>query len=200
VTAGFLAAYLLSLLILALIVRAAVPIWVWATGWIPALLGAEWCDFDHLDDNEKILSHRDIITHSAFVPLIVFVIDFLTAPTLDAHILAWFIFLFSVGVASHLILDEWPVWEKGMAKNVLGWMAEGLTGQELVKKQQGTFLIHLHGFHVQEKKRGKTKMVEKKTMSKHQSRVWYFVNGAFCFFVLALYSLRVVVPIPWLPF
>lgn len=195
------AAYSINLLILAFIVHLAVPIYVWATGWIPAVLGAEWPDFDHLDDNEKILSHRDIITHSAFVPLIVFVIDFLTAPVFDAHVLAWFLFLFNAGVASHLILDEWPVWEKGMAKNVLGWMAEGITGAELVKKQEGTFLIHLHGFHVEEKsKRGKTKLKEKKTMTRVESRIWYLVNGLFCFFVLALYSLRTEVAIPWLPF
>ena len=183
------------------VVHYAVPIWVWATGWIAAVLGAEFPDFDHLDDNEKILSHRDVITHSAFIPLIVFVIDFLTAPVTDIHIIAWFIFLFNLGVASHLILDEWPVWKKGMAKNVLGWMAEGLTGASLVEKEEGTFLIHLHGFRVEEKtKRGKEKSVEKKTMTKIQSRIWYFVNGAFCFFVLALYSLNAVIKIPWLPF
>jgi hypothetical protein len=181
-------------------VHTSVPIWVWATGWIAAVLGSEWCDFDHLDDDEKVLSHRDIITHSAFVPVIVFIIDFLTATAFDLRILAWFLFLFNLGVASHLILDEWPVWEKGMSRNILKWMAEGITGQDLIKKEEGTFLIHLHGFRVEEKtKRGKEKSVEKKTMTKPQSRVWYFVNGVFCF-VLALYSLRVVVPVPWLPF
>ena len=162
------------------------PLWV-ITAFLMALIGAEAPDWDLL---LNWMHHRDIGTHSVFIPLfitIVFLIQKIMTPDDPTLVLALVFTPFLLGFASHLLLDLFPsvdpekeVKEKGVTNTtvmLLGGFVSGLTGLETIKALQGTYLIHLP-FKMpvkSEKKREAWEM--RKTLPLHASRWWLFFNG-----------------------
>ncbi len=145
---------------------------LWMTvGIMAALWGADLPDYDQ---QTKYLSHRDIRTHSALIALVFFLITYFLSPITVLDYIAPSLALFFIGNASHLFLDEWPVWagsgdpkkgegmKKGGTLTAARWFVEGVTGDALYKALEGTYLIHLpFRIPVEERKKmqsGKTEM------------------------------------------
>ncbi|MHA2225542.1 MAG: hypothetical protein ACXAC8_10085 [Candidatus Hodarchaeales archaeon] len=161
-------------------------LWV-STAFLLALIGAEAPDWDLL---LNWMHHRDIATHSIFIPLfitIAFLVQKILVPNDPTLILALVFTPFFLGFASHLLLDLFPsvdpekeVKEKGITKTtamILGGFVSGLTGVETIKALQGTYLIHLP-FKMPVKSEKEKKVWElRKTFPKHLSRWWLFING-----------------------
>ncbi|MFW9855621.1 MAG: hypothetical protein ACFFFG_11200 [Candidatus Thorarchaeota archaeon] len=163
------------------------PLWM-TLGFLMGLIGAEAPDWDLLIN---WMHHRDIITHSIFIPIGITAIFFYqkfadpSDPTLAPLALVFTPFL--VGFASHLLLDLFPsvdpekeVKEKGITKTtatLLGGFVSGLTGIETIKALQGTYLIHLP-FRLPVKSEKKDKFIEiRRTFPLHTSRWWLFFSG-----------------------
>lgn len=166
------------------------PLWL-TLGLLMAMIGAEAPDWDLLIN---WMHHRDIATHSVFIPLGITAIFFyqkitdLADPTLRPLALVFVPFL--LGFASHLLLDLFPsvdpereVKEKGITKTtatLLGGFVSGITGIETIKALQGTYLIHLP-FRMPVKSEKKDKFMEiRKTFPLHTSRWWLFINALIC--------------------
>ncbi|UCG02082.1 MAG: hypothetical protein JSW11_21125 [Candidatus Heimdallarchaeota archaeon] len=162
------------------------PLWI-VTAFLMALIGAEAPDWDLL---LNWMHHRDIATHSVFIPLIIaitfFIQKFMGFPE-EILILALVFTPFFLGFASHLLLDLFPsvdpekeVKEKGVTRTtamLVGGFVSGLTGMETIKALQGTYLIHLP-FKMpvkSEKERDTWEM--RRTLPLHASRWWLFFNG-----------------------
>jgi hypothetical protein len=159
-------------------------------GFALSMFGAELPDYDQLAD--KIFSHRDIITHSSLVPLLIFLIVKGLAESavyVFASPLMLFIFL---GHASHMFLDLWPVWagsgaqlkgqkQHGGLQTPVTWLIEGITGEEIYKKLEGTYLMHLP-FKIPDKDNNKkhrkgAKEKLRKTLEKGRTRAWLTISG-----------------------
>ncbi len=161
-------------------------LWV-VTAFIMALIGAEAPDWDLL---VGWLHHRDISTHSIFIPLvitIVFLIQKYMTPDDPTLVLALVFTPFLLGFSSHLLLDLFPsvdpekeIKEKGVthtAALLLGGLISGLTGVETIKALQGTYLIHLpFKMPVLSEKKGKAWEL-RRTLPLHASRWWLFFSG-----------------------
>jgi hypothetical protein len=165
-------------------------------GFFVVITGAEISDYDQLPD-WKWLSHRSILTHSALIPFVIFVVEFLLLPPAAFITLAPLLTLAFAGFASHLFLDLFPVWAgigrkakddktnalmKSSGAAIGRWFAAGITGNDaLYKKMEGTYQVHLPlKVKVEEVGKGKRKKPEEKEMkalSKTASRIWYVVNG-----------------------
>jgi len=149
------------------------------------LLGAEMADYDILW--KSVLHHRHIITHSFILPGILCIPVFAVAETgTSGDFLLPSFGLYSMGYASHLFLDLFPVWkgdkketESDEAREVLAWLSGGLTGDELYSKMSGIYLIHINPF--------KTK-IKRSTFSKKVTRVWLGTNG----FILLVFGIVIM--------
>jgi hypothetical protein len=167
-------------------------------GFFVCITGAEIPDYDQLP-SWKWLEHRSILTHSALIPIIVFLTMVIVLPANGLKTLSPLMTLLFLGYASHLLLDLFPVWAgfgdketkdpvtKAIHKAshlavIARWFYEGVTGAELYKKMEGTYFVHLP-FRMEveeEKKKGKKEKLEEeemKALSKGQSRAWYIING-----------------------
>ena len=139
-----------------------------------SLLGAEMPDYDFFLPGMR---HRDIGTHSFFIPMIVFLVAFsLKSSAQDLLILG----VFNINYGIHLLIDLWPsVSKKKLEKGGLEALQEltsaflqGITGIELKGRMAGTYLIHLP-FKI-EGERGK----ERKTFAKKATREWLVLSAA----------------------
>lgn len=107
-------------------------------------------------------------------------------------LVAYVVSAFLVTNASHFFLDLFPVW-KGSGDRVKGtmkggvmaparWFFEGLSGDQIYEKLEGTYRIHLP-FAIPEKKelkrKGKTVHPEEmmKTLPALQTRAWLVLSG-----------------------
>lgn len=178
------------------------PLWL-ITGFLMALIGAEAPDWDLLIN---WMHHRDILTHSIGIPLIItgtFLAQKIVTPDDPTLILALVFAPFLIGFGSHLLLDLFPsvdpereLAEKGITKTtatLLGGFVSGLTGIETIKALQGTYLIHLPWRMpvVSEKKGVFVEM--RKTYPKHLTRWWLFFNGL----ISGLLGIFLVVILVW---
>ncbi|NHJ46985.1 MAG: hypothetical protein FK733_04275 [Asgard group archaeon] len=137
----------------------------WVIGLYLAILGSESPDLDHL---LPFMSHRDIVTHSAFFPAILFsggmwwkyrIIKDASLAVLNASITVIIPYLLAYG--SHLFLDFFPnINIKDLAN-----------GEIRVKEKKGAFLMHLP-FYVKDKK-GK----ERKTLNVKGTEWWLIINS-----------------------
>ncbi|MFX0207172.1 MAG: hypothetical protein ACFFDT_14375 [Candidatus Hodarchaeota archaeon] len=163
------------------------PLWV-VTAFLMALIGAEAPDWDLL---LNWMHHRDIATHSIFIPLFIvltfFVQKFLAIPDDQTLTVALVFTPFCLGFASHLILDLFPsvdpekeVKEKGVTRTtamLVGGFVSGLTGVETIKALQGTYLIHLPFKMPIKSEEERDKWEMRRTLPLHASRWWLFFNG-----------------------
>ncbi|MFX0093665.1 MAG: hypothetical protein ACFFBD_18075 [Candidatus Hodarchaeota archaeon] len=173
-------------------------VWFMA-GLIMTLTGAELADYDLLVVH---LSHRDILTHSALIPLL-FVIPFATISIpADVHTVLFLTIVspFVIGYGCHLILDLFPPFnykemkeEEGVLKATIvlsKGLAQGITGKEIVTQMKGTYLIHLP-FRLPIGAREKPTVSrfnprnrkKRKTFAKAGTRVWLTANAFFSFFL-----------------
>ena len=138
-----------------------------------SLLGAEMPDYDFFLPGMR---HRDIGTHSFFIPLIVFIIAFsMKSSAQDLLILG----LFNINYGIHLLIDLWPsVSKKTLEKGGLAALEaitsaflQGITGIEIKGRMAGTYLIHLPV--TIEDERGR----ERKTFAKKATREWLVFSG-----------------------
>jgi len=180
---------------------------VWMTlGIMSALWGADLPDYDL---QMMWFEHRDIRTHSALITVVFFVVTYFLTPSDVYLFIAPALGLFFIGNASHFFLDEFPVWagsgdprkpgglKKGGTLASARWFIEGITGGEIYKKLEGTYLIHLP-MKIPEAERKETKggkveisIHQRKTLNKNATRTWLFAN-ALINVVLALMSLNAV--------
>ncbi|MEM2636974.1 MAG: hypothetical protein QXL15_01350 [Candidatus Korarchaeota archaeon] len=139
-----------------------------------SLLGAELPDYDHFLPG---LDHRDILTHSFFIPLALVGLAWIfRSSTEELFILG----MFSVNYGIHLFIDLWPPLSEKKLKSggleafreVTSAFLQGLTGVELKGKMAGTYLIHLPYSVVYQQKR------QRKTFDKTHTRQW-LVGSAF---------------------
>lgn len=176
-------------------------------GIMSVLWGADLPDYDQ---QMMWFEHRDIRTHSALIAVAFFLVTYFLSPPDVYLFIAPALALFFIGNASHFFLDEFPVWagsgdpskpgglKKGGTLASARWFIEGVTGAELYKKLQGTYLIHLP-MKVPEAERKETKsgkveikIQERETLGKNATRIWLFVNALICV-LLAVISLNAVV-------
>ncbi|MHA1214150.1 MAG: hypothetical protein ACTSR2_13120 [Candidatus Hodarchaeales archaeon] len=162
------------------------PLWV-STAFLLTLVGSEAPDWDLL---LNWLQHRDITTHSIFIPLLIsatFIVQVFLNPEDPTQIFAIIFAPFLLGFASHLLLDLFPnidpekeLKEGGISQTtalLLKGFISGLTGLETVKALKGTYLIHLPWkTKVRSEKKGK-KWEVRKTLPLKASRWWLFFNG-----------------------
>jgi hypothetical protein len=152
-----------------------------------SMFGAELPDYDQLAD--RLLNHRDVITHSALIPVMLYIVVALFSPHIT---IAPLLFLVLLGHASHMFLDLFPVWQ-GSGKMLQGkknygglqapalWLVEGVTGEEIYKKLQGTYLIHLPvkipDLEAGKKQKKGAKPKERRTFEKGRTRIWLTLSG-----------------------
>ncbi|MFX1255498.1 MAG: hypothetical protein ACFFCZ_28100 [Promethearchaeota archaeon] len=164
------------------------PIWV-VSGLFMSLIGSLASDWDLLTGK---LQHRDIITHSALIPLVfvgIFLLQKYADPTDLGLISVLIIVPFFLGFASHLIVDLMPtvnpeeeIKNTGYSRTtltLLGGAVQGVTGMELVKALQGTFLIHLPIRTPIPNSKTLMSWERRKTLAKSATRWWLFLNGIF---------------------
>lgn len=180
---------------------------VWMTlGIMSVLWGVDLPDYDQ---QMMWFEHRDIRTHSALIALVFFLVTYLLTPPDVYLFVAPALALFFMGNASHFFLDEFPVWagsgdpkkagglKKGGTLASVLWFIQGISGAEIYKKLEGTYLIHLPmKIPDADRHRDKSGKVEieihqRETLAKNTTRIWLFVN-ALVSLVLAFLSLNAV--------
>ena len=155
-----------------------------------AALGSEVPDIDQIAD--RIFHHRDWFTHSSIFATIIFVLAYMYGDYFGISLVAYVVSAFLVTNASHFFLDLFPVWkgsgdrEKGTMKSGMmapaRWLIEGVTGDQLYERLEGTYRIHLP-FAIPEKKemkkKGKAVAPEEmmKTLPASQTRAWLILSG-----------------------
>jgi len=155
-----------------------------------AALGSEVPDIDQVAD--KVFHHRDWFTHSPILSTVLFVLAFRYGEIFGIRLVAYVVTAFLVTNASHFFLDLFPVWKgsgdrkKGTMKGGLmapaRWFVEGLSGDQIYEKLEGTYRIHLP-FAIPEKKeqkkKGKKVVPEEmmKTLPPNKTRAWLVLSG-----------------------
>jgi hypothetical protein len=155
-----------------------------------AALGSEVPDIDQIAD--RIFHHRDWFTHSPIFAAIIFVLAYEYGDLFGIKLVAYVVSAFLITNASHFFLDLFPVWKgsgdrvkgtmKGGAMAPARWFFEGLTGDQIYEKLEGTYRIHLP-FAIPEKKaqkkKGKKVAPEEmmKTLPAIQTRAWLVLSG-----------------------
>ncbi len=175
-----------------------------------AALGSEVPDIDQIAD--RVFHHRDWFTHSAIPATFMFVLAYLYADLFGLRLVVYLVCVFMVTNASHFFLDLWPVWkgsgdkEKGTMKSgalaPARWFFEGLTGDEIYARLEGTYRSHLP-FAIPEmkekKKKGKTVIVEEmmRTLPVGQTRAWLILSSIVTL-VYAVFILNLLMHfLPW---
>ncbi|RLI71209.1 MAG: hypothetical protein DRP02_05530 [Candidatus Gerdarchaeota archaeon] len=155
------------------------PFWILAL--MLTILGSEGPDFDQL---YNFMSHRDIITHSAFYPGIFFGIGIWFRLTTN-HVLVTVFIPFLIAYASHLFLDYFPnIDTRDLYK-----------GELRIKEKKGTFLMHMPFLF--EDRKGK----KRKTLDVKHTERWLLVNAVLTFAMAMLLSLaKYYYPLPPLSF
>jgi len=151
------------------------------------LYGSEFPDLDQLF--KKVLNHRDWFTHSSILPVLLSLFTvFVSNATVEGSINGVYLPIlafFSLGVSSHLFMDYLPTWhnhtedgkfEFSDISYAVKFGVEGLTGDELVEKLVGTYLIHLPW---------RSATTGRKTLTKIQTRFYLFLNGFILLFLAA---------------
>ncbi|MHA1912710.1 MAG: metal-dependent hydrolase [Candidatus Kariarchaeaceae archaeon] len=146
------------------------------------VFGAEFPDLDQV--YKKFFSHRDMLTHSAIVPLFLTALSFYSEDQVLKPLIAFFL----LGVASHLILDILPTYKRkknghldlsSMAYTV-GWTIKGVRVASLTKDLNGTYLAH-YPF--------KIRIKGYRTLNSTSSKIFFVANGLICL-VLASWLLH----------
>ncbi|MBD3189784.1 MAG: hypothetical protein GF308_04030 [Candidatus Heimdallarchaeota archaeon] len=135
--------------------------WIhWVTAILLAIVGSEGPDLDQL---YSFMSHRDVVTHSALYPGIIFGVCLWWRLTVNSALISCFIpFLLAYG--SHLFLDYFP---RIQVKDMLN---KGIR----ISEKRGTFLMHVP--FVYKTKEGK----ERKTLNVKQTERWLMFNAFLC--------------------
>ena len=125
-----------------------------------AILGAEGPDFDVL---YSFMSHRDLISHSAFYPGVVFGLSMWWRLTVNDPLVSCFI-PFIIAYGSHLFLDYFPNIQIRDLKD----------GGLRIGEKKGTFLIHVP--FIYEDRKGR----KRKTMNVKWTERWLLGNAFLC--------------------
>jgi hypothetical protein len=177
------------------------------------LTGAELADYDKAIE---WLQHRDWLTHSCIIPAVfsaivmVFTVvkignpiqTLMFNPAVNTALLLGMT-VFSLGAASHLLLDYFPPIKseelhskKGSitaGHEVADYFISGMTAQELFRRLEGTALVHFW-WNVQVEKENKKPRSRaksyalRKTLPPRQSQIYYMVNGIILL-IIAIISL-----------
>jgi hypothetical protein len=133
----------------------------WLAAVLLAIVGSEGPDLDHL---YSFMSHRDIVTHSAIYPGIIFGLCVWWRLSYAEPILSVFIPFF-IAYSSHLFLDYFP--------NVdLRKLSDG---EIRIKEKRGTFLMHVP--FIYRTKEGK----ERRTLDVKNTERWLLTNAFLVF-------------------
>lgn len=164
------------------------------------LTGAEIADYDKAI---MWMQHRDWLTHSCIIPgafaiiVMVFTVVKIGNPiqtqifnTSINTVLLLGITVFSLGAASHLLLDYFPPIKPEelhskkesitAGHEAADYFISGMTAQELFRRLEGTALVHFWwNVEVEKEKKGKRgKGYEfRKTLPSKQSQTYYLING-----------------------
>jgi hypothetical protein len=155
-----------------------------------AALGSEVPDIDQVAD--RVFHHRDWFTHSPIMATVLFVLAYYYGDLYGLKMVTYLVSVFLVTNASHFLLDLFPVWKgagdkkkgtmKGGVMAPARWFIEGLTGDQLYGKLEGTYRIHLP-FAIPEmkdkKKKGHKVLAEElmKTLPPGQTRAWLTISA-----------------------
>lgn len=132
----------------------------WLIGLLLAMLGSEAPDFDAL---YGFMSHRDIVSHSAIYPGIIFGLCVWWRLTVNDPIIGCFI-PFLIGYASHLFLDYFPNIQFRKLRD----------GGLRIGEKKGTFLMHVP--FIYRDREGKTR----RTLNVKQTEAWLLINSFLC--------------------
>jgi hypothetical protein len=132
----------------------------WVVAVLLAILGSEGPDFDHL---YSFMSHRDIVSHSAIYPGIMFGLCIWWKLTINDPLIGCFI-PFMIAYASHLFLDYFPNIDLRKLSD----------GEIRIKEKKGTFLMHVP--FIYKDRDGK----ERRTLDVKNTERWLLINAFLC--------------------
>ncbi|MHA1127014.1 MAG: metal-dependent hydrolase [Candidatus Heimdallarchaeota archaeon] len=138
----------------------------WVAALLLAIIGAEAPDFDHL---YSFMSHRDIVSHSAIYPGIVFGLCIWWKLTVNNLLIGCFI-PFLIAYSSHLVLDYF--------QNID--MKKLSDGELRIKEKKGYFLMHVP--FIYKDREGKTR----RTLSVKNTERWLLGNAFLCLAMAAV--------------
>ena len=134
--------------------------YLWVIGLLLAIIGSEGPDFDQL---YNFMSHRDIVSHSAIFPGIVFGLSLWWRFGHNDPLVSCFVpFLLAYG--SHLFLDYFPNINVRDLRN----------GELRIGQKKGTFLMHVP--FIYKDRKGK----ERRTLDVKKTEWWLLSNAFLC--------------------
>jgi hypothetical protein len=142
---------------------------VWLIAFLLAILGSEGPDFDVL---YSFMSHRDIVSHSAIYPGIMFAFC-MWRKVVDNPVLVSAFIPFMIAYSSHLFLDYFPNIDMRKLRD----------GKFRIKEKKGTFLMHVP--FVYKNREGKVR----RTLDVKGTERWLLTNAFLCFAMAMLLSL-----------
>lgn len=134
---------------------------IWIIAFLLAIIGSEGPDFDVL---YSFMSHRDIVSHSAIYPGILFAVGFWWKFTINHALVSAFI-PFMIAYSSHLFLDYFPNIDMRKLRD----------GQLRIKEKKGTFLMHVP--FIYKNREGKIR----RTLDVKGTERWLLTNSFLCF-------------------
>lgn len=134
---------------------------VWIIAFLLAIIGSEGPDFDVL---YSFMSHRDIVSHSAIYPGLLFAVGFWWKFTINHALVSAFI-PFMIGYSSHLFLDYFPNIDMRKLRD----------GKLRIKEKKGTFLMHVP--FIYKNREGKIR----RTLDVKGTERWLLTNSFLCF-------------------
>lgn len=134
---------------------------VWIIAFLLSILGSEAPDFDIL---YSFMSHRDIVSHSAIYPGLLFAVGFWWKFTINHALVSAFI-PFMIAYSSHLFLDYFPNIDMRKLRD----------GQLRIKEKKGTFLMHVP--FIYKNREGKIR----RTLDVKGTERWLLINSFLCF-------------------
>ncbi|MFW9924754.1 MAG: metal-dependent hydrolase [Candidatus Thorarchaeota archaeon] len=145
-------------------------IWLfWVIAILLAIIGSEGPDFDQL---YSFMSHRDIVSHSAFYPGVIFGLCMWWRFTVNDPLVSSFI-PFLIAYSSHLFLDYFP--------NIN--LRDLHKGEIRIGEKKGTFLMHVP--FIYKDKDGKVR----RTLGVKKTEWWLLSNSFLCIAMATLLAL-----------
>jgi len=138
--------------------------YLWIIALLLAIIGAEGPDFDQL---YSFMSHRDIVSHSAFYPGIIFGLSLWWRFSQNDPLVSCFV-PFLIAYGSHLFLDYFPNINIRDLRN----------GELRIGEKKGTFLMHVPFIYKDRKGKLRRTLGAKKTE-------WWLLGNAFLCTVMA---------------